>query len=157
VIVVADKTPLNYLIQMQMISLLRDLYGHIYLPNAVAEEVRHPAAPAAVKSWAANFPPWVTVVEAATTTEPDLLSLDRGEREAIVLLDQLRAELLLVDDKAARIVATRRGIRVTGTIGILRDAANGGLADFEEGLSKLLLLGYRVTSDIIAETRAGLS
>jgi predicted nucleic acid-binding protein len=85
-----------------------------------------------------------------------LLDLDLGEREAIVLVDQLSAKLLLVDDLLARIAAGRRGIRVIGTLGILRDAANVGSVDFEEKASELLKLGFRATSDVLAQTRAGL-
>ena len=155
-IVVADTSPLNYLIQIQRISLLENLYEHVYLPQAVAEEMKHDRAPLAVRQWVTDLPSWVTVVRPASTMDPRLLDLDSGEREAIVLVSELNAELLLVDDQPARIEAQRRGIRILGTLGILRDAANKGHLDFEESLSELLRLGFRVTADVLAQTRAGL-
>jgi predicted nucleic acid-binding protein len=55
-IVVADTTPLNYLIRMRMISILEDFYERVYLPNAVAEELRHHGAPQEVQRWAIDLP-----------------------------------------------------------------------------------------------------
>lgn len=156
-IVVADTSPLNCLIQIRLISLLEKLYGHVYLPHAVAEETKHDRAPSAVRQWIIQLPAWVTVARPKKTTDPQLLNLDSGEREAIVLVSELKAELLLVDDQPARVEALRRGIRILGTLGILRDAANKGHVRFEESLSELLGLGFRVTDDVLAQTRAGLT
>jgi predicted nucleic acid-binding protein len=157
VIVVADTTPLNYLLRMGLISLLENLYGHVYLPKAVADEIRHPRAPAEVRFWANNLPAWVTVAEAQKTVDVDLLGLDLGEREAIVLVSQLNAELLLVDDMPARVAAERRGIQIAGTLGILRDSANAGRIGFEEKLAELLQLGFRTTPIVLKQIRAGLT
>jgi len=44
-IVVADASPLNYLIQIECDSFLEELYGKVLVPAAVIAELRHPAAP----------------------------------------------------------------------------------------------------------------
>jgi predicted nucleic acid-binding protein len=54
-------------------------------------------------------------------------SLDLGESEALILMRETQADLLLVDDRRARLHATRLGYPLTGTIGILRTARNRGL------------------------------
>ncbi len=58
-VVVADTSPLNYLIWIDEIGLLPRLYGSVLVPDAVAAELRDPDAPPAVASWAANLPQWI--------------------------------------------------------------------------------------------------
>lgn len=48
-IVVADTSPLNYLIQIESDELLPRLYGRIVIPAGVLEELKHPSAPPAVR------------------------------------------------------------------------------------------------------------
>ena len=51
--------------------------------------------------------------------------LGLGEREAMGLAEELQA-ILIVDDAAARTEAVARGIRITGTLGVLRRAKHEG-------------------------------
>jgi predicted nucleic acid-binding protein len=157
VIVVADTTPLNYLIQLQLTLLLEELYGEVYLPPAVVKEMQHAKAPEVVRRWANDLPSWITVAEPSKTTDAELLRLDPGECEAITLAIELKAALLLADDQPARSAAESRGIRVAGTLGILRDAANAGRVDFEGCLTYLLARGFRTTSQVLADVRSGLT
>jgi predicted nucleic acid-binding protein len=53
--------------------------------------------------------------------------LDIGEKEAIILYDEIQAKQLLIEDKDARRFAESRGISCTGTLGILLDAKNENL------------------------------
>src|SRR6266849_5109589 len=118
-IVIADASPLNYLIQVQCDSLLRDLYGRVFVPGAVMEELRHPSAPTAVASWLQHVPPWIEVRTVSQKKDAALEVLDLGEREAIQLAEEQRADLLLIDERRGRMEARRRGISTTGTLGIL--------------------------------------
>lgn len=56
--------------------------------------------------------------------------LDLGEREAISLAKEMRADLILLDDKVARRTALRESMKVKGTLGILAAAAKANLLDF---------------------------
>ena len=47
-IVVADTGPIHYLVLSGFIETLRDLYGGVVLPEAVKDELSHPAAPAEI-------------------------------------------------------------------------------------------------------------
>lgn len=97
-IVVADSSPLNYLIQIQHDSLLPELYIRVFVPTAVIEELRHPRAPVAIASWLQRIPAWLEV-RSATSKVGILEDLDAGEREAIFLAEEMRASLLLIDEK----------------------------------------------------------
>jgi predicted nucleic acid-binding protein len=47
-VVVADTSPLNYLVQIDEAELLPKLYGTVIIPGEVYEELNHPGAPLAV-------------------------------------------------------------------------------------------------------------
>jgi predicted nucleic acid-binding protein len=53
--------------------------------------------------------------------------LGEGEREAITLAMEHRQDaLLLMDEGSGRREASRRNLRITGTLGVLNDAASRG-------------------------------
>jgi predicted nucleic acid-binding protein len=60
-IVVADTSPLNYLVLIDEIELLAALFEKVLLPNAVLKELQHPRTPEKVCYWAAHFPTWIEV------------------------------------------------------------------------------------------------
>ena len=62
---------------------------------------------------------------------------DLGERAAIALAGTIHADLLLIDDAAGRAEAKRRNLRVTGTPGVLRAAAERGLVNVPEIVARL--------------------
>jgi predicted nucleic acid-binding protein len=149
-IVVADSGPPHYLILVEQIDLLRRFYGQVTIPTAVADELRASGSPAAVRNWIVHPPAWVVV---KVVTEDEIKSvtddLDLGERAAIALAGTIRADLLLIDDAAGRAEATRRSLRVTGTLGVLRAAAEQGIVDVPEMLAKLKATTFYVDDDLI--------
>ena len=150
-IVVADTSPLSYLILIGEIDLLVHLFGRIFVPEAVVEELRHPAVPETVAGWLREPPPWLSISPTASQeVPPELESLDVGEREAILLARALQADLLIVDDKAARIAARRLGLTVTGTLGVLEVGARRGLIDLRATLGRLRTTNFRVAPRLLA-------
>jgi uncharacterized protein len=129
-IVVADASPLNYLIQINCDELMRDLYGAVLVPGVI-EELEHPSTPKAVSTWLLNLPSWVDVRSVRFREDARLEALDRGEREAIQLAEEQHATLLLIDERLGRSEAKRRGISTTGTLGILLAGGIHGLVDPE--------------------------
>jgi predicted nucleic acid-binding protein len=136
-IVIADTSPLNYLVLIGEQELLPALFGKIIIPEAVFRELQAAAAPQAVQNWSAQSPKWLDIRKAAKKPDRSLTHLDEGEREAIQLAEELGADLLLVDEKAARREAFKRHLSTSGTLGVLDRAAEKELVDFSEALQGL--------------------
>jgi predicted nucleic acid-binding protein len=137
-IVVADTSPLNYLIQIACDSLLPQLYGRIVIPSGVMHELEHPGAPATVRMWLTKVPAWIEVSLTSSMPDAELAFLGLGEREAIQLAEEQHADLLLMDEHKGRMEAKRRGLRTTGTLGVLLSA--GELSLIEPALAYKRLL-----------------
>jgi len=89
-----------------------------------------------------------------TQDDAALSRLDPGERAAILLAEQEREVLLLIDDAAGRTEAKRRGIPSTGTLGVLRAAANRHLVDLPRALKSLAATNFRVSRSLVADLLA---
>lgn len=84
-IVVADTTPLNYLVLIGQIELLPALYKSILIPLEVHAELLRAKAPTEVRMWAGNLPAWCEARGVTSTADASLSELDAGERDAILL------------------------------------------------------------------------
>jgi predicted nucleic acid-binding protein len=60
-VIISNTTPINYLILIDHITVLRDLYGHVLIPQAVFAELQNVGTPAKVKAWVASHPAWLEV------------------------------------------------------------------------------------------------
>ena len=149
-IVIADTTPLNHLILIQQDKLLKALYGRVIVPPAVLSELQSEAAPPKVKAWMTSRPDWLEVNDTTLPADPSLAHLDAGERDAILLAQSLKADVLLMDDLGGRQEAARRSLKVSGTLTVLYLGAGRGLVeDFPATLKQLLKTGFRASPEII--------
>lgn len=85
--------------------------------------------------------------------------LDPGEAEALSLATQLKADWLLTDDTAARLIAQQQGLEVHGSLGvILWAAATGHFHRFEaeKALDSLFRSSLWLSSRVRKEARAAL-
>jgi predicted nucleic acid-binding protein len=155
-IVVADTSPLNYLIRLGHIEVLRKLYGRVLIPHAVHDELLSPKAPHAVRTWAANPPEWLEMLSPSTSPTQTQSRLDPGESEAIALAEELHADWLLIDDAAGRDQAVANGLQTIGTLGILREAAREGFLDLRMEVVRLRSLGFYVSDNLIVALLASL-
>lgn len=55
-IVVADTSPICYLILINEVELLAVLFRTLAIPRAVGQELHHPGVPAAVAEWVRSPP-----------------------------------------------------------------------------------------------------
>lgn len=144
-IVVADTSPLNYLVLIDEIDLLPAIFGQVLLPQAVFQELGHPKTSPRVRQWAADLPAWLEVRTAVSVADAALLRLDIGEREAIQLALELGVRTVLIDEADGRQLAERLHLEVRGTLGILEHAAKLGKINFRQALSKLEQTNFRVS------------
>lgn len=148
-LVVADTSPLLYLSRLGLLELLPGLYETVWIPRGVWVELveRQPDAVGAASIRAAT---WLRIDDQARRV-PDVLQalaavVDEGEAEAILLAELRGADLVLLDDGAARAVAQRRGLRPRGTLAVLVDARRAGLLPaLEAALDGLAREGFRMT------------
>jgi predicted nucleic acid-binding protein len=148
-VVVADTSPLNYLILIDAIDLLPRLYGRIIVPVEVLNELMDSGAPRTVSGWATQVPEWVEVRSAPLSNDPTLSRLDEGERCAILLAQSEAEVLLLIDEAAGRLEASRRGIPNTGTVGVLRAASIARLVDLPSILARLVATNFRISTSLL--------
>ena len=144
-VVIADASPVHYLIVIEQIDLLPKLFERIFIPVAVREELLDPQTPDAVRQWIAHAPAWLQVLPDPTPPpeDPILARLDRGERAAVQWAVTLTAHLILIDDRAGVLAAKRKGLLVTGTLGVLDLAAERGLVEIRAALERLTATNFR--------------
>src|SRR5260370_40825078 len=93
-LVVADTGPLSYLVLTGCVDLLPKLFEKVSTPVAVQAELLDPDAPAAVRTWAAQPPPWLEISPgSAGIDDPARRARDAGERPARALAGTVRAGL----------------------------------------------------------------
>jgi predicted nucleic acid-binding protein len=149
-IVVSDTTPLRYLAVLGQLELLPRLFVNVHCPAVVVQECCHPRAPAALRDWAEQPPPWL-VVAGDIEVEQDLLgALDAGEAAAITLAQRLKAEVILIDEQEGRRCALARGFITAGTLNILAQAGIRGWLDFQATVGRLKTeTNFRTTQSVI--------
>jgi predicted nucleic acid-binding protein len=157
-LVIADTSVFNYLILLDQLALLPALYTRVVIPTVVLTmELPHPDSPTSVRAWVEHLtvdPPWLERRAPTRTPASDLLLLEAGERDAILLAQELQADLVLMDDKDGRKAAERRALVVYGTIGVLTRAAERGLVDFSEMFTRLLTTNFRIDERILQDALA---
>jgi predicted nucleic acid-binding protein len=75
--------------------------------------------------------------------------LGAGEREAIALALDVRADAIVLDDRPARQVAQAAGLNVIGTLGVLLEAKRAGhINTLRAELDKLLGTSFFLTPEL---------
>jgi len=152
--VVADTSPLHYLVLIAVPAILPELFGRILVPLAVVEELRQPRTPAHVQAWLDSAPPWLEICPVTVPPDATLAHLDSGEHEAILLTQEIQADLLLMDDWEGRREAERRALAVTGTLGILDRAAECGLLNLPDALARLRATNFYLPLPLVRDLLA---
>jgi predicted nucleic acid-binding protein len=148
-IVIADTSPINYLVLIDEIDVLPKIYGGILIPQAVFDELLDSASARKVREWLSARPDWLRISDAVFASDPLLGILDRGERDAILLAESIRAERLIMDDSDGRREAENRQLAVIGTLGVLAEAARRDLLDLNRALADLRQTNFFVAPALI--------
>jgi uncharacterized protein len=131
VIIVSDTSPITNLAAIGQLDLLRQLYSSVSIPKAVYDEMVgvDKIVPGAVEVQTLSWIQIQAVVNSQQVTQLQEKhgNIDLGEAEAIILSQELKADLLLMDERRGRAVATSYGLNVTGLLGVLLQAKKQGL------------------------------
>lgn len=148
-IVIADAGPLIGISRVDHLTLLRQLYGELLIPERVRTELKLSShRPGSQRILEAIQAGWICSIPVQNKIQAILLGriIDAGEAEAIQLAIEQQADLLLIDDLNGRKAAKRRGVPITGTGGMLVAAKRAGfLKTIAPVLDKLILAGYRLS------------
>jgi predicted nucleic acid-binding protein len=148
--VVSDTSPLNYLILIEQINLLPQLYSRVLIPVSVDKELNAPETPDLVRAWKASLPDWLEVWPDPVRTDPDLNQLHAGERDAISLTLHVKADAVIIDERRGREEADKRGLKVIGTLGVLAAAHERGLVDLIVAIDLLRQTTFHASPKLLA-------
>ena len=117
-ILIADSSALIALAVIDKLELLDPLFGQVYVPRAVYDEVNTHS-----KGESEKLAAYCTnkVLDIASNVNFNI-TLGLGESEAIILYKEKDADYLLCDDKKAKKFARNFGVNVIGSLGILLKA-----------------------------------
>ena len=153
-IVVSDTTPIISLLKANCLELLKNLYGQVLIPESVYRELTENSAyvKEAEIVRAADFLQVAAIENKKSMHVLMCVSgLDAGESEALIMYDERKADLLLMDEHKGRIVAKKRNVRFIGTAGLLMLAYDKGVLKPEgvkECLKIMLDSGIRLDKKI---------
>ncbi len=137
--VVSNSGPLIALAKLGCLHLLRPLYGQISIPSAVyTEAVSDGLARGASDALSLELAlrkqdiKSINLADASLPPVSASLALHRGEKHAIQLAMNKKADLILLDDLKARDEAKKLGLSVKGTLGVFVDSLRGDLLSLNE-------------------------
>lgn len=130
--VVSDTSVLIHLARIDRFSFLHRIYSEIIIPQEVWRETVEEGSerPGAPETRSARDAGWIEVaaVESDTSVH-QLLRRAFDDGEAAVLADRMEADLVLLDESAARRRAEGLGLRKTGTVGVILRAKREGFIE----------------------------
>ncbi len=127
--VIVNSTPLIVLCGIGRLDILKELYEEIMIPFAVFREVtvKDDSACALIRSAEA----WICVEQIKDYSEKKMYKakLHDGGVEVMILAQEQKADLIILDDNAAKKTAKYLGLTVTGTLGVLIKAKRQGIIE----------------------------
>lgn len=121
-IVVSDTTPLIGLASIGRLNILQELFGEVYIPQAVYDEtVTHGRVEGSAKQ-EVDDASWIHVAQVQDRLAVNILldEMDLGEIETIVLAGEMETDWVLMDEKKGRRKLSQLDIPKIGLIPILK-------------------------------------
>ena len=118
-VIISDASCFILLEKIGKLDLLKKTFGEVTTTTAIAVEVRF------------VLPDWVIQLDPRDREKVNELelSVDEGEASAIALALEISNSTLILDDLKARKLATKLGLEITGTAGVLLRAKNKGIVN----------------------------
>jgi len=157
--IVIDSSPLIGLALVDGLTWLPKLFGQVYLPESVKQEVLPGKdAPGEQVIAQALAEGWIAVWPYPIATQLDI-DLDVGETDCINIgLSNPNQVLLIMDERAGRAVAKEKGLRVIGTAAIIGLAKKQGLIPSAHAVFDILHRSdFRISAAVINQVLASVN
>lgn len=153
-IVVFDTTPLIGLASIGRLDILQELFGEVYILQAVYDEtVTHGHTEGSAKQ-DVDDADWIHVAQVQDRLAVNILldEMDLGEVETIVLAGEMEADWVLMDEKKGRRKLSQLDIPKIGTIGVLLKAKQVGLiSNLKHEIEGLQKIGFSISQMVVDE------
>lgn len=123
--VVSNSTPLIAFARIGELDLLQRIVGHVVIPTAVWDEITGVTNRAGADE--VQRAAWIEVRMPMSVGGDLTALLDHGEAQTIALAEEVGADEILLDERAARAVGSARGLKIIGSAGLLVRAKERGL------------------------------
>ncbi len=153
--VICNASPLIALSSISQLELLEKIFKKVIIPEAVYKEVvEEGKGKTGAKEVEKYVGKWIELKKVKNSNEVSILRnvLDYGEAEVIVLGQEIKADLLVLDNKEPRLFAKHLGFKIIGTIGILILAYEKGF--LENPIKEILKIkekGFYISDKLIKE------
>ena len=136
---VSNTTPISNFLHLGQMEILKTIFKKLHIPMAVHSEI---------EAYFSGDDQWQRcldeefIIRTEVQTSPKIkelmIHLHMGEAEVLCLCIENNAQLCLVDDRDARIIARLNNIPVSGTLGVLLKAQKMGIIESVKKLMDLL-------------------
>ncbi len=149
--IVSNTTPLISLLKIEKLTILEELYGRIIIPQEVYNELESGKH----KDYYIDLTTlnWIEIKSIENRKALSyLMDLDKGEAETIILAKEIKADLVIIDERVGRYYAKNANLKITGTLGVLLKAKNEGiLKAIKPHLTELKEKGIWLSDTLIAD------
>ena len=128
--IVSNTTPISNFLHLGQMEILKTIFKELHVPMAVYSEIE--AYFSGDNQWQECLnDKFIIRVEVQTSPKiKELMThLHMGEAEALCLCIENNAQLCLLDDRDARIIARLNNIPISGTLGVLMKAKKMGIIE----------------------------
>lgn len=158
--VICNSSPIIGLASLELLHLLWALFDQVIVTEAVYTEVvtqgrnrlgKEELETAVKHGYIKRY----SVIE-GLFIDRFIGKLHRGELEVMVAAKELNAQYILIDDKAARVLAEAMLLEPTGLVGFLKLAKlNGKIGSLKDCLDRLIEKNYRISKKLYNEVLIG--
>ncbi len=148
--VVLNTSPIIYLSSIGEIGILRKLFREVLIPEAVKREIIS-GGKGVFGFKEVNEETWIKTKKIRNEAAKKYLltDLDEGEAEVIVLAEEAKANLIIIDDRLGRKFAKIRGYHVIGTLRLLMIAKDKRIIpEVKQRIERLKASGFWISEDV---------
>lgn len=154
-LVVSDADVIIHLLKLDKLQLLQHLFNEVFIPAYVEQEVRFKEDPAFALA-AGSYIKIQATSQAAAEQIAAAHGIHSGEAHVKALGEELKAKIMLTNERKVRIAAREEGFQAVGTIGIILRAAQVRMLEKAEAqslLDKMRDTSFRIHPDILQKAQ----